>query len=83
MEETHLEKPHSTNAQRFHEQWNLINSRSDGCNVPRSVNPYASDDSLAKYRTQAVESLLPSCFAERSVWKQEIYEFHDRRYRGG
>jgi len=49
--EAHLEISDSTNAQRFHEQWNLVNSRSDGSNVPRSMDPYVSNYTLAQYRT--------------------------------
>lgn len=61
----------------------MVNSGSDGSNVPRSMNPYSPDDSLSEHRTQAVESLFPSCFAGRSGWKQKIDEFHDRGDRGG
>jgi len=61
----------------------LVDSGSNGGNVPGSVSPYASDDSFAEYRTQAVESLLPSYFTGCPGWKQEINEFDDRGNRGG
>lgn len=83
MKETHPEIPDSRNTQSFYQERKLVNSRSNGSNIPRSVNPYASDDGIAQYRAQAVESLLPLCFTERSGRKQEINEFYDRRDRGG
>ena len=80
--ETRLEVPDSRNPQRFHEQWNLVDSPPDSRNVPRSVDPYASDYTFAQYRTQAVKSLLPSSFTKSSGRKQEVDEFYDRGDRG-
>lgn len=79
MNGAHREIPDSTDAQRFHEEWNSVNSCPDGGNIPRSVNPYTSYYTLAEYRTQAVESLLPSSLAECSCWEQEINQFYDCR----
>lgn len=49
LKETRLEIPDSTNTQRFHEQWNLVNTRSDGSNIPSSMDPYASNYTLTQY----------------------------------
>lgn len=83
MKGTHLKIPDGTNTQRFYKQWDLIDSSPDSNNVPRGVNPYAPNDSFAKHRTEAVKSLLPSCFTKRSGWKQKIDKFHDRGDRRG
>ena len=83
IKETNLEISDDANTQGFHEQWNLVNSRSDSSDLPRSVGPYASNYPLAKYRTQAVESLLPRGFTKRSDRKQEINELYDRGDGGG
>lgn len=44
--EIHLKISDRRNAQGLDEQWELVDRRSDSCNVSGSVDPYAPDDTL-------------------------------------
>lgn len=47
MEGFHLEVSDGADAQSFNEQRDLLDSRSDGGDIPRSMNPDASNHTLA------------------------------------